>query len=180
MSSSTLRSAGSKGSGSAVAAAPVPAHVLGRGAAGPACKCPGVAAAGRCPDPSFSTLFQSGHVGSSAQHALWQHCWNSLPLLQSSALLSWAAKPGRGRMPLPRQADVRSPCLESPAPRRCPSALPADLLQVLLSLLLALAALHGGPASPPPADAQPEEQRLQLKRPPRLGGCRRRRRKSFC
>ncbi|XP_075288166.1 cytoplasmic polyadenylation element-binding protein 1 isoform X3 [Opisthocomus hoazin] len=55
-----------------------------------------------------------------------------------------------------------------------------DLLQVLLSLLLALAALHGGPASPPPADAQPEEQRLQLRGPPQLGGCRRRRRKSFC
>lgn len=57
-----------------------------------------------------------------------------------------------------------------------PSALPSDLLQVLLPLLLALAALHGGPASPPPADAQPEERGLQLKR---LLGCGRGG-KSFC
>lgn len=48
-------------------------------------------------------------------------------------------------------------------PQRCPCALPADLLQVLLPLVLALAALHGGPAPPPPADAQPEEPRLQLR-----------------
>lgn len=45
----------------------------------------------------------------------------------------------------------------------CPSALPLDLLQVLLPLVLALAALHGAPAAPPPADAQPEEPGLQLK-----------------
>lgn len=152
--------------------APVPAHVWGRGAMAPACK---------HPDPDFfSALFKRSHAGSSAHHSLWQHCWNSLPLLRSSALLAWAAKPGREGMLLCRRAVVRLPCLETPAPWHCPSALPADLLQVLLSLLLALAALHGGPASPPPADAQPEEQRLQLKRPPRLGGRRRRRRKSFC
>lgn len=43
------------------------------------------------------------------------------------------------------------------------SALPTDLLQVFLPLVLALAALHGGPAPPPPIDAQPEEPGLQLR-----------------
>lgn len=133
----------------------------------------------------FQTFLKgTAKPGTTAQHALRQHCWNSLPpasKIRCAGVGSWAAKPGRGwEMPLSWQASVPLPCLETPAPRRCPSALPADLLQVLLSLLLALAALHGGLASPPPADAQPEEQRLQLKRPPRLGGCRRRRRKSFC
>lgn len=47
-----------------------------------------------------------------------------------------------------------------------PVSTSAGLLQVLLSFLLALATFHGGPASPPPADAQPEEQRLQLERRP--------------
>lgn len=40
------------------------------------------------------------------------------------------------------------------------------LLQVLLPLLLALAALHGHPEQPPAAHAQPEEPRLQLERRP--------------
>lgn len=42
----------------------------------------------------------------------------------------------------------------------CPPV--AGVLQVLLPELLALAAQHGGPASPQPPDAQPEEPGLQL------------------
>ena len=45
----------------------------------------------------------------------------------------------------------------------------AGVLQVLLPELLALAAQHGGPASPQPPDEKPEEPRLQLEGPVRPG-----------
>lgn len=67
------------------------------------------------------------------------------------AVLMGAAKPGRAEGE------------EWLCWRHHPCALPTDLLQVLLPLVLALAALHGGPAPPPPADAQPEEPGLQLR-----------------
>lgn len=56
---------------------------------------------------------------------------------------------------------------------RCPSG----LLQVLLPLMLALAALHGHPEQPPAPHAQPEEPRLQLesRRPEPSKGWRKRR-----
>lgn len=68
---------------------------------------------------------------------------------------------GRGRHP--EKVDLVALLTQAPP---CPG-----VLQVLLPELLALAAQHGGPAPPQPADAEPEEPRGQLEEPPRPAAC---------
>lgn len=77
--------------------------------------------------------------------------------MRSAHTLAVAAGSARGR---PGGSDPGLAPLLSPL---------AGVLQVLLPELLALAAQHGGPASPQPPDAEPEEPRLQLEGPVRPG-----------
>lgn len=104
----------------------------------------------QCPGPDFQTCSKDGSWPQQALYSIMA----DIPSLQPIDPLCWwrlRNQGGRGGVAL----------LETP---QCYlSALPTDLLQVLLPLVLALAALHGGPAPPPPADAQPEEPGLQLR-----------------